>query len=126
MSANVETMFSVREVPWHGIGTIVREALNSQEALSAAGLDWKVLSKPIFDESGNEIEGFKSNVRSSDNSILGIVSDRYKIVQNEEAFSFTDNLIGGVTHMRLQGLSETENRSGFSVKLPLNKFLVIG
>ena len=95
MSANVETMFSVREVPWHGIGTIVREALNSKDALIAAGLDWKVQSKPIFDESGNEIEGFKSNVRSSDNSILGIVSDRYKIVQNEEAFSFTDNLIGG-------------------------------
>lgn len=26
MSANVETMFSVREVPWHGLGTIVQEA----------------------------------------------------------------------------------------------------
>ncbi len=26
--------------------------------------------------------------------ILGIVTDRYKIVQNEEAFAFTDNLLG--------------------------------
>jgi hypothetical protein len=29
MPANVETMFSVREVPWHGLGTIVQEALTS-------------------------------------------------------------------------------------------------
>lgn len=27
MEANVETMFSVREKPWHGLGRIVMEAL---------------------------------------------------------------------------------------------------
>lgn len=27
MAANVETMFSVREKPWHGLGRIVMEAL---------------------------------------------------------------------------------------------------
>ena len=26
MSANVETMFSVRETPWHGLGRIVMDA----------------------------------------------------------------------------------------------------
>lgn len=30
MPANVETMFSVREVPWHGLGTIVQEAPTSK------------------------------------------------------------------------------------------------
>lgn len=42
-----------------------------------------------------ECEGFKANVRDTDNKILGIVSNRYKIVQNDEAFAFTDDLIGG-------------------------------
>ena len=33
MSANVETMFSVRETPWHGLGRIVMDAPASREAL---------------------------------------------------------------------------------------------
>ena len=41
MPANVETMFSVRETPWHGLGRIVMEAPASREALELAGLDWQ-------------------------------------------------------------------------------------
>lgn len=93
MSANVETMFSVREVPWHGLGTIVQEAPTSKDALHLAGLDWNVVSRPIFTEDGQEIEGYRYNIRDSDNTVLGIVSNKYKIVQNAEAFEFTDALI---------------------------------
>lgn len=32
-------------------------------------------------------------MRNSDNSVLGIVGNRYKIVQNSEAFDFTDSLL---------------------------------
>ena len=39
MAANIETMFSVREKPWHGLGTIVMEAPTSADALRLAGLD---------------------------------------------------------------------------------------
>jgi hypothetical protein len=42
MSANVESMFYVRETPWHGLGTKVKEAPTSKDALIYAGLDWKV------------------------------------------------------------------------------------
>lgn len=48
MAANVETMFYVRETPWHGLGTRVIEAPTSKEALIAAGLDWKVLQEPVY------------------------------------------------------------------------------
>ena len=43
MPANVETMFSVRETPWHGLGRIIMDAPASREALELAGLDcrWK-------------------------------------------------------------------------------------
>ena len=43
MSANVETMFSVRETPWHGLGRIVMDAPASREALELAGLDWQAM-----------------------------------------------------------------------------------
>lgn len=39
MAANVETMFSVREKPWHGLGKIVMEAPTSKDALRLAGLE---------------------------------------------------------------------------------------
>ena len=48
MSANVETMFSVRETPWHGLGRIIMDAPASREALELAGLDWQVESRNIY------------------------------------------------------------------------------
>ena len=99
MSANVETMFYVREKPWHGLGTLVMEAPASADALVWAGLNWKVIQKEVRTEDGAWIAGYKANVRSTDGSVLGIVSDRYKVVQNEDAFRFTDELLGeGVTY----------------------------
>ncbi len=94
MAANVESMFYVRETPWHGLGTRVMEAPDSREALFAAGLDWKVLQEPIYTETEELIEGYKANVRDSDRRVLGVVTDRYKVIQNEEAFAFTDALLG--------------------------------
>ena len=48
MPANVETMFSVRETPWHGLGRIIMDAPASREALELAGLDWQVESRNIY------------------------------------------------------------------------------
>lgn len=94
MAANVESMFYVRETPWHGLGTKVMEAPSSKEALSLAGLDWRVLQEPIYTENEELVEGYKANVRDSDRKVLGVVTDRYKVIQNEEAFAFTDELLG--------------------------------
>lgn len=99
MSHEVESMFSVREVPWHyemtkDVTKIIQSAPNSEEALIAAGLNWGVESKDIFTDNGIKIEGYKANTRDIDDKVLGIVSDRYTVVQNKDAFSFTDKLIG--------------------------------
>lgn len=94
MAANVESMFYVRETPWHGLGTKVLTAPSSNEALRLAGLNWQVLQEPIYTETEERIEGYKANVRDSDRRVLGVVTDRYKVIQNEEAFSFTDELLG--------------------------------
>ena len=114
MPANVESMFSVREKPWHGLGTIVAEAPDSSAALELAELNWTVVQKDIATADGGKvIPGFKANVRESDDKVLGIVTDRYKVVQNTEAFAFTDALLeekilvvpgrgfGGPGHVRL-------------------------
>ena len=100
MSHEVESLAYVsneengRFVPWHGLGTPVAEAMTSAEAIKMAGLDWKVESKPIYTGNSIEIPGYKANTRSTDGKVLGIVTDKYQIVQNDKAFDFTDSLIG--------------------------------
>lgn len=94
MAAEVENMFYVREKPWHGLGTRVEEALSSKEALIAAGLNWNVVQKKICTAEGREIEGYYANVRETDEKVLGVVTGRYQIVQNRDAFAFTDELLG--------------------------------
>ena len=90
---NVEMMFSVRETPWHGLGQIIVDAPTSKDAIILAGLDWNVIQKPVYTSTGI-IPGYKANIRDIDEKFLGLVTDRYRIVQNREAFEFTDALLG--------------------------------
>lgn len=125
MSANVETIFYVRETPWHGLGTKVMEAPTSTEALTLAGLDWNVIQKSIETEDGIPISGFKANIRDSDEKVLGVVTDRYKVVQNTDAFSFMDELLGeGVTYETAGSLQEGR-RTWLLAKLP-QRYIISG
>ena len=94
MAANVESMFYVRETPWHGLGTKVLEAPASKDALQLAGLNWRVMQEPIYTAMEELVDGYKANVRDSDRKVLGVVTDRYRVIQNDEAFAFTDKLLG--------------------------------
>lgn len=94
MAANVESMFYVRETPWHGLGTKVLEAPASKDALQLAGLNWRVMQEPIYTAMEELVDGYKVNVRDSDRKVLGVVTDRYRVIQNDEAFAFTDELLG--------------------------------
>lgn len=125
MAADVEIMFSTREKPWHGLGTIVAEALNSGEALEAAGLNWKVVQKKIYTGDRKLIPGYRANVRDSDHRLLGVVSDRYRVVQNEDAFAFTDALLGEGVRYETTGSLQSGRRVWMLAKLP-NEYIILG
>ncbi len=49
MSANVDSMFSVREVPWHREGLVLGDYPGSwDEARVLAGLDWEPVEEPVY------------------------------------------------------------------------------
>ena len=118
MAAKVETMFYTREKPWHGLGTMAAEAPDSRHALELAGLNWRVTQKSLFTDSGALVSGFKANVPETDNRILGVVTDRYKVVQNEEAFAFTDELLGGGIRYETAGSLQEGRRTWILARLP--------
>jgi phage/plasmid-like protein (TIGR03299 family) len=90
-----DQMFSVREVPWHGLGKVIQDAPNSAEALRIAELDWEVTQENAYRADGSKVPNMQFNVNGKTNEVIGLVTDRYRIVQNKDAFAFTDDLIGG-------------------------------
>jgi phage/plasmid-like protein (TIGR03299 family) len=125
MAHDVETMFYTREAPWHGLGNRVEHALSSKEALQEAGLDWTVIQKSIQTEDQLEIAGFKANIRESDNRVLGVVTDRYSIVQNHDAFGFTDQLLGEGVRYETAGSLQNGKKVWLLARLPDN-YMILG
>lgn len=121
MAHEIESLFYTREKPWHGLGTMVQEAPTSADALHLAGLDWKVEGKPIYTAEGELIPNFKANTRSNDGSVLGIVTDRYTICQNADAFEFTDSMIGGDVRYETAGSLRQGKRIWLLAKMPTVK-----
>ena len=133
MAHNIETMFSAGRVkPWHYAETsevtkLIQEAPTSKDALHYAGLDWMVEQTPVYMENGVVIPNYKANVRNTDKSCLGIVTDRYKIVQNTEAFEFTDAIVGetenGVVTYETAGSLCGGRKIWLLAKMPVQKVL---
>ena len=114
-----DQMFSVRQVPWHGLGVVLDDYPKSiDEALDKAGLGWKVTHGDVLvvkapewtDDFGARhpaelipAKGFKANVREDTGEVLGIVSDEYEVVDNRDAFRFLDALIGSEMYFETAG-----------------------
>ena len=93
--------------------------------MELAGLDWRVLQEPIYTTEGEAICGYKANVRDSDRKVLGVVSDRYKIVQNQEAFAFTDELLGEGVRYETAGSLQGGKRVWLLARLP-HEYIISG
>jgi phage/plasmid-like protein (TIGR03299 family) len=102
MPANVESMAYHGQEPWHGLGTKVRKGISSSEMIKAAGLDWEIAMKPargaIINKKGKasryEIVRLPRPGINEEEILLGVVSKRYRPLQNNEAFEFFDPIVG--------------------------------
>ena len=118
-----ETMMSAgREVLWAGQGVKVKEAPTSADAIRLAGLDWKVEPRKMYTADGIEVPDAFANVRDKDNRVLGVVGKRYRIVQNSEAFEFTDSLIGEGVRYETAGALGNGSKIWLLAKLPRELF----
>ncbi|HAF35331.1 MAG TPA: alpha/beta hydrolase [Sphingobacterium sp.] len=104
------SFFSVKEKAWHGLGQIVQDYPTSAEAIRQAGLDYEVEKSPLFTKGSGivqisdgiviqdteiEVPNYFANIRTDNNTVLGVVGRDYHIVQNKDAFKFFDSIVGG-------------------------------
>lgn len=95
MAHLIETMAYAGEVPWHGLGKEVPADLSPEQMLKTADLDWTVDKVPSFIEVNGtkRFTGRHALVRSTDNTILDVVTDDWNPVQNYEAFEFFNDFV---------------------------------
>lgn len=97
MAHEFESGFFAKEPAWHNLGVVIPDLVDSKEAIALASLDWEVIQSPVLfkgkDGVIEEIPGHVINVRASDMHPLGVVTNKYRIIQNAEAFEFMDNLV---------------------------------
>jgi phage/plasmid-like protein (TIGR03299 family) len=103
-----------RERAWHGLGQVVDEPMFVKDALKLCHADFNVglqkvvaLSEELQNAMDNGefinaamlrdllVENTMATMRLDTNKSLGIVSDKYGIVQNEDAFKFVDMFCSG-------------------------------
>lgn len=93
---------SFREPAWHGLGTVFTEEVSTKKMLELASLnDWNVrLEEVAIPEGFSSDKTYNYVARTNpfdktQTDILGVVGERYRILQNEELFDFGDALLDG-------------------------------
>jgi phage/plasmid-like protein (TIGR03299 family) len=98
----VASFASFREPAWHNLGTVFDTEKNTNEMLVAANLNnWNVRLEDLeIPSSLVSDKQYQYVVRTnptdkSQTDVLGIVGERYVPLQNEDLFSFGDNILDG-------------------------------
>ena len=87
-----------KERAWHGLGEgqqIFDRPMFVAEALDACHANYKVELQPLVTNVGIDVPKFMATVRTDVNEVLGVVSEKYGVVQNEDAFRFVDMFCSG-------------------------------
>jgi phage/plasmid-like protein (TIGR03299 family) len=93
----------VEERPWHNLGVKVPASVPAEQMIGAAGLAWKVELEPAqgarlirrHPETYDRCLIMREPLDSEQDAVvLGMVSGRYKPLQNAEAFEFFEPFIG--------------------------------
>jgi phage/plasmid-like protein (TIGR03299 family) len=94
MPADVESMFSVRELPWHGGGLVLGDYPGCWgEARRLAGLEWEPVAEQVYALAGvggdggpryEPVEGWKRIARSDTGATLSLNRDSYTLITHAE------------------------------------------
>lgn len=109
-----------RTTTWSGVGTDVSEKTSVDEILQKAGLDYTVTKEPVYLRDGILVPSRIATIKSETREPIGLVSDRYEIYQNADAFKFLEE----IPDIQFVRAGETYNGMVYIIgKLPTLKVL---
>jgi phage/plasmid-like protein (TIGR03299 family) len=89
------SMMYVGETPWHRLGTKLDKPATAAEAIVAAGLDYTIRKLELKTKMPElDVQDHFATVRTDTNEVLGVVGSRYEPIQNKDAFTLFDSLVG--------------------------------
>lgn len=103
---------STRTTTWAGIGQTIKGAKTMEDALRVSGLDYTVIKKPVYVHADglnpvfHQIPQRFVTARENDGRVYDVVSDKFTVVQNWEAFDFV-NFMGD--ELTFEKAGETAN-----------------
>lgn len=90
-----------RTPTWENIGVDVTNARSLESVMAKAGLNYEVEKKPIeIQGTGLILPDKVATVRTYDNHPYGIVSNKYSVIQNREAFDFMNYINGDLEYVK--------------------------
>ena len=112
-------MMYTGETPWHRLGTKLDEPATAREAITAAGLNYRVALKELVTKEDLPVPQRKAVVRNDTNQVLGVVGNGYVPIQNVECFSFLDAVVSeGEVRYHTAGALGKGERVWMLAKLP--------
>ena len=87
-------MFSMGEMPWHGLGQRLEARATADQALEAARLNWTASLRELITVDGINIPKVSAIIRDDNKFVLGVMSSDFRIIQNVESAALMDAIIG--------------------------------
>ena len=88
----------MRTATWERIGTNVEKCNNMEQVLQMSGLDYEVTKEPVFLDigDGTAVPNRFATVNSH-GKIYDVVSDKFEVIQNRDAFDFVNYMGADLT-----------------------------
>jgi phage/plasmid-like protein (TIGR03299 family) len=78
---------------WHGLGVVLPDYLDRDEAYGLSGQDWFVGQHELFLAGGRKVDGHFAAVREDTGAILAVHQDSYEVLQNTEGWDLADAIV---------------------------------
>jgi phage/plasmid-like protein (TIGR03299 family) len=137
------SMAYVNDEPWHGLGQKLTEGASLETWSHEAGLDYAIQDSPVFfhglDGSKQIFDNKKALYRNDTGAALGMVSDRYRVVQPVEVLEFfrdlteaggyqletAGSMFGGAQYWALAKTGHSAHIGGKKAKDDINGYLLL-
>lgn len=121
MSHQVESMFSTKATPWHGLGQVLENPPTVADAIRQAGLDWEVGFYPMtisLPGGATELAAHRAVYRKDTGKVLGEVGPRYVPLQNSKKFEWFQPFVeGGLATLETAGSLDEGRKTWVLAKL---------